>query len=55
MEMSPQSSIKFLATAALLICSCYWQETSPQNKSINNAVESFSQSLFDLGGAGGAV
>jgi len=25
------------------------------NKSINNAVESFSQSLLDLGGAGGAM
>jgi hypothetical protein len=25
------------------------------NKSINNAVESFFQSLLDLGGAGGAV
>jgi hypothetical protein len=32
-------------------CSCYWQEISPQH----NAVESFFQSLSDLGGAGGAV
>ncbi len=30
MEMPPQSLIKFLATATLSSCSCYWQETSPQ-------------------------
>jgi hypothetical protein len=55
MEMPPQSSIKCLATAAVSSCSCYWQETSPQTNPINNAVESFFQSLLDLGGDGGAV
>jgi hypothetical protein len=55
MEMPPQSSIKFLATAAVSSCSCYWQETYPQTNPSNNAVEYFFQSLLDLGGAGGAV
>jgi hypothetical protein len=55
MEMPPQSSIKFLATATVSSCSCYWQETSPQTNPSRNAVESSSQSLLDLGGVGGAV
>jgi len=49
MEMPPQSSIKFLAACCVKLFMLL------ANKSINHAVESFFQSLLDLGGAGSAV
>jgi len=56
MEMPTQSSMKFLATAAVSIkLFMVLVRNFSSNKSINNAVESSFQSLLDLDGAGGAV
>ncbi len=56
MEMPPQSSMKFLAIAAVSIkVFMLLARNFSSNKSINNAVESSFQSLLDLDGAGGAV
>ncbi len=56
MEMPPQSSMKFLATAAVSIkLFMLLARNFSSNRSINNAVESSFQSLLDLDGAGGAV
>ncbi len=56
MEMPPQSSMKFLATAAVSIkLFIVLARNFSSNRSINNAVESSFQSLLDLDGAGGAV
>ncbi len=54
MEMPPQSSIKFLATACCVKLFMLLARNF-SNKSINNTVEPSFQSLLDLGGAGGAV
>ncbi len=55
MEMPPQSSMKYLATAAVSIKLFMLLARNFSNKSINNAVESSFQPLLDLDGAGGAV
>ncbi len=54
MEMPPQSSMKYLATAAVSIKLFMLLARNFSNKSINNAVESSFQSLLDLD-SGGAV
>jgi hypothetical protein len=51
MEMPPQSSIKFLATAHF----CVKLFMLLARNFSDNAVESCFQSLLDLGGAGSAV
>jgi hypothetical protein len=56
MEMPPQSSMKYLATAVVSIkLFMLLARNFSSNKSIKNAVESSFQSLLDLDGAGSAV